>query len=885
MAIDASNFEDCLAKIAAKGGRNAWRAREILQQVHDRGSDLEETGAADPYIQAAKELSDRARQDAANSRIDAVRNAKKGAAWLDDIEKNGQVRGADAVIRRRIDTIISQAHGHIDRWQSPLEWALKKSGMWKAAISGGMDREAFRELRAMSSGQPLGGPNGPAREFANALRPVMQSVRARLNAAGARIGDAADYIVSMRHDADKLRAAAGAMRDAPDKAFRAWWDFTQPRLDPKTFDAVTPKEGETTGAARERFGRSVYDALVTGIHKAGAGNIGDADYMPPAFEGTGNIGRKLSEGRVLFWKDAAAQYDYFKKFGQDRTLLEAAMRTLDQSGRNLALMDSLGTNPAGRLNMIVRRVMERYRDDLDGVRKFKSALNGAFLKGKPSYDALMMQLDGSANAPVNSMWARIGRGVRSYEIMTDLGGVGVTHAASLIGTAPTEAFHHGIGRMEAMGRLISELSKGDKGAARQELHAQLGAYGQGLLRGIRSIATPDENYPGMMSRWTTRFMDFTGLPFIAQRATMAARDMYANNLARNLGKDFGRLSPYLRNMLTKYGIGKGEWSLLSGVKDGIIKDESGLSYLTPRDAMNVSRFDAEALLRERGAIAKDVKGDAAKPAIDSFIQGLSDKLYAYYGDAARHSIVTPDMKQRALLIGRTQPGTFAGEMARYASQFKFWPVAAFHQVIERELYQSLSRKSATFNIGMVAGLTALGGYMRMAINDAALGYPVRNPFDMSRDKDKNGEPTGLPHGVATMLAAVAQGGGLGILGDFLFSGINGSSREGAGLFATLAGPVPSDADATVKIFHELMQGKVGWPEIARFGVKHVPFANLVYLKGALDYLVWYHLYEAASPGWWERTNRRLEREQGRTMQGYAPGRPIPYTPFGAGAGR
>lgn len=64
-------------------------------------------------------------------------------------------------------------------------------------------------------------------------------------------------------------------------------------------------------------------------------------------------------------------------------------------------------------------------------------------------------------------------------------------------------------------------------------------------------------------------------------------------------------------------------------------------------------------------------------------------------------------------------------------------------------------------------------------------------------------------------------------------------------------------------------------------VRRMP--NLIYLKGALDYLLWYHLFEAASPGWWQRTNRRLEKEQGRTMVGYNPGRPIPYTPFGIGA--
>src|SRR4029077_10182755 len=72
-----------------------------------------------------------------------------------------------------------------------------------------------------------------------------------------------------------------------------------------------------------------------------------------------------------------------------------------------------------------------------------------------------------------------------------------------------------------------------------------------------------------------------------------------------------------------------------------------------------------------------------------------------------------------------------------------------------------------------------------------------------------------------------------------------------------------------------------WADRAHYGVRHVPFLNLFYLKGFLDYLVWYHLYEAASPGWWERTNRRLIREQGRGMAGYRPrgGAPRPMEAF------
>jgi hypothetical protein len=60
------------------------------------------------------------------------------------------------------------------------------------------------------------------------------------------------------------------------------------------------------------------------------------------------------------------------------------------------------------------------------------------------------------------------------------------------------------------------------------------------------------------------------------------------------------------------------------------------------------------------------------------------------------------------------------------------------------------------------------------------------------------------------------------------------------------------------------------------GIDHVPFAGLFYLKGAANYLLWFHLFEAMHPGWWERTNRRNEREQGRHMIAYGPGAGVPY---------
>ncbi len=114
-----------------------------------------------------------------------------------------------------------------------------------------------------------------------------------------------------------------------------------------------------------------------------------------------------------------------------------------------------------------------------------------------------------------------------------------------------------------------------------------------------------------------------------------------------------------------------------------------------------------------------------------------------------------------MLLGATRPGSAAGELMRYVTQFKMWPTAAMSQMIGREIYMSLSKKEMAANLFTMAALSAAFGYMRMSINDMALGHPPRNPL----------EPQ-------TMLAGLAQGGGLGIMGDFLFGETN---RMGGGL--------------------------------------------------------------------------------------------------------
>lgn len=754
-------------------------------------------------------------ENATRAQLSVLRNAAKRDGIMAEIQKNGGIANALETLRSLLhgsnklgrDNIESSWHGRSNQWQAVLDNELHKAGLKKAAYSGGMDNDVAKEWWNINNGKASG--KGPAGIVANLYSKILDSIRDRQNAAGAYIGDALNYVTRTTYDPVKMRQAAGATKSV-EEAFNSWWQKTEPRLSDKNFQGIQPLPGQTLGDARKAAAREIYDSLVTGVHLK-VGGEADTGFVHPDYTGTSDVAAKVSAHRELLWKDADAWHGNMKDFGQYPNLNASVMMSIDRGARSLAMMEKLGDNPGANLNMLIRRVEETYRGNVDAVGKFRDKAQG--LRN------VMGRLDGSLNIPANMGLARGANALRSWESISSLGGVGVTHFASIWPTVTSELAHHGVNRLEGLGNIVKSLFTGMGDADRRDILSDLGAYADGPMRHTQSIIG-DDSIPGRISSIAGRFMDMTGVHFVFDRTKAGVRDMLSHNLARSLPKSFEELDPHISQMLGKYGITSEEWKVMQSAKD--LPTWNGRQYLTPSSVGN---------------------------------QAIADKLLSYYTDAAAHAVVSPSVRERALLLGNTQPGTGWGETARFLTQFKMWPVAAMHQILERDIFMSLSGKEAAWNLGMLVAIGVPAGYLRMSVNDAVLGHPLRDPMDPK-----------------TLLAAAAQSGGLGILGDFLFGE---TSRMGGGLVSTLGGPVVSDADSLIHIFNEWKEGKAGWPDLAHFAVRHIPFANLVYLKGALDYLMWYHLYEAASPGWWERTNRRLQKEQGRTMTGYVPGGGVP----------
>ena len=591
----------------------------------------------------------------------------------------------------------------------------------------------------------------------------------------------------------------------------AWTDFITPKLDPKTFDGLDD--------SRAWLG-NVYDALVTNVHVSDEGRIGMKD---PAFKGASNLAKKLSQSRELHFKDSDSWLDYQEAMGSG-PLQDQMFKSLERSGKDEALMQRFGTNPRAEYEALIQRMEERHLGvDNGGVRYLRE------------HQSTLMQefgaLDGTSSKPANQIVASLSQGMRNIMSMAHLGNVAWTHLASMAIKVRTLQ-SQGVGALEGWSNVLSSLVAGAHGRGHDQhaLYDLLLAGFDGQHAHYLGRFTTDDGVAGSMSKATSIFMKINGLDYVLGAQKAGAQAVMARLLGRQIGQDFDHLLPETRVALQEYGITPQDWDALRGVQDHFsIGDRK---FLTPDAAM-------------RAGLEQNA-GDE-----------LGNKLATYYNDIANRSIVTPGVAEKSMLGFGAAPGTLGGEVLRMMMQFKTWPVAATRQVIGTEL----NRGGATWGSRAVA-MTSLAatatvlGYLRMTLADALKGQEPRNPLNPS-----------------TIVAAMAQGGGLGILGDVLFS--QGMPDQSA-FTSMAAGPTFGAISQAYFAYQQVLaaantdsrvKGHLGrslGAELVKTTMNNTPFVNLWYTRTALDYLFIWHLQEMMNPGYQRRYEQRLKK-QGQTF--------------------
>jgi len=690
---------------------------------------------------------------------------------------------------------------------------LERAGLFETVRSGTVDRAIARELFELSrgeNGKPGVTGNPQVLEIAQALHRYQRLSVDRLNDAGAWIGSYDGYVSRTAHDPDKIRRAG----------FAAWRESMLATLDQERTLAEV--------ADPEKFLRGVYNALITGRHFTPEGMQGFKD---PAFTGPGNLAERLSQGRVLHFKSAESWMDYQAKFGQG-TLIESILQQLTQAARNTALMRQFGTNPRAELEADLKWLGERFRDtDPEGVIRLDGQRNGIMNR--------FAELDGTAMMPVNRLGARISSGIRTVESMAKLGGVLLSSINDTVLKA-SELKLHGVGFLEGYADGLQAIGRGRGNGETREIMDLLRAGGEGMSRSIAARFDPGDTAPGTLSKIANTFFKLTGLTYWTDAQRAGAELVLARHLGKHQAIDGAALPPELSRNLQAFGIGPEEWNALRQVE---WKQADGRAYLTPDAATRLSDEQTDHLLRlEAGQPGEQRE---IRPADrDRLREDLALKLHAYIADVGEAAVLQPGANERAILRRGTQPGTVLGEALRFVGQFKAFPVAVVTKVWARQIHGQDGYGAIAGIVHLIVAGAAMG-YVSMAAKDLAKGRTPRDPADPK-----------------TWLAALAQGGGAGIYGDYLFGEY---SRFGRSALASLAGPVFGQVDDIAELYNRARSGDDPRAQFLKWAVGNTPFANLFYTRAALDYLVLYQVQEALNPGFLRRMERRIEKENAQTF--------------------
>jgi hypothetical protein len=811
---------------------------EVLEQLRARQASLIQ-GGADPAtasVQAGMEVSETLRAAAAIEKRNALINQRVRLEALDYLRTTwaeNQAEGVLALIygsaKARYGSRASANAAQsalFRRYIGGVQGELEAAGLFDVLARGEMDKDVFRAMRSLNDPQALKQMPEQAVAIAKILDKWQEVARIEANRAGAWVGKIDDYGLRQSHNADRMMRAGEAK----------WKADILPKLDlARMFPDGAPKDLD--GWLHETFLN-----IVTGVR-----DTTDGARMA-AFKGPGNLAKKLSQERVLHFKNADDAFDYNTDYGMGN-IRETFVQGMHSAAESTGLMQVLGTNPEHNLKAIVDAVRsDLSRQDPAALKKFENATrNGVRI------DNAYREVSGQTRRAASARLAAVGQGVRVWNTLTGLGGA-VISAVTDVPVRASLLRYQGQSYLQQLGKgIIDPLTRlGDSldSADRKAVLSAAGYFNEIALGNLAARFSPDDTVPGALNKATNTFFKWN---LLAQwtdsmrRSTLEAMSHYWGSVA---SKGWGQLSERNRGAFERFRIGEKEWAVIS---QGTTEAD-GQRFMTPQAVreMDLQAFEPLAADRIRAAKQEAVKaGDASKAdraigrILDDTRAQMADRLQQFYADDLDSAVIAPDARTLAFIRQGQQAGTPIGEALRLFWQFKSFGIAVMQRAFLRELH----------GYGPKFGISQVRGLGLLMLGSLAFGYAAMSLKDLV--KGKKPRPVDSPK---TWAAAMAQGGGLGIYGDFLFGEAN---RMGGGFLETLGGPTVSKAADAKRLFDSVKSGEDAGAQAFRFLISNTPGNNLFYTRMAMDYLFLYEVMEAMNPGYLRRMERKAEEERGQ----------------------
>lgn len=683
-----------------------------------------------------------------------------------------------------------------------------------------------------------------AKKVAEIILGVQDQARIDANDYGAVIGKLDGRGMRRGHDQFKITNAGE----------KDYSDFLMENLD--FGRTIVPEEN------RESFVKSRFIEFSTGVHIKGTAGSNTSIKNPSVIKGMGNMGKSMSHERVLHFKSAEAEVEYHDKFGRGG-VIESVIFDLERHAQQTGLMKVLGPNAETNFDGL----MNHY--GLQAKRESAEAYGNFAKWSKNLKEHNWPMVTGDLFVAHNAMAAKVNQAWRSLNHMQLLGSA-VFSAVADIPLYGSEVRHTGGNMFSGMSEAIAGLTSGKTSAQKREILSAIGYISDGMRGTAVTRFDVDNIDPGAVSRMTQLYFKFNMLTPWTDKLRSTFILSRSNELAGMAGQSFGDMHNGWQRMLNQFDITSDEWDV---IRKADIKLADGKQYLTPESVANLSDDVFKAYLDKTDPGWSKISDDGQKAKIRKSRELIRTNFESYFHNRARVAVIEPDSGSRAFMLRGSKAGSVDGEILRHVGFLKGFSIGVARQVLGRELYGT----SSTIH----RGAKGIGGALKepgVALNTSSLiltnmafGYAAMSIKDLVKGREPR-DPTDP----RTVIAAMLQGGALGIYGDLLFGELK--NRYGGSAISTLLGPSIADVDTLFDLFNRAKTGDDAAGTALKHLLNNVPGTGLFYTKWAWDYMITYNMMEMASPGALKRMEANLMKN---TEQEYFV-KPSSVVPYGGG---
>lgn len=862
-----ADFNRCISALNRAAGRelDADELADIMDRIQRTAKGLRdgtvkpEAGASMASVEgvvfhAAQLQAAEAVREAERKAANAVRGAKVMATRQAELAamKTAGMSGVESV-RRLIENM---ADGKTDSFSLESKYLgasayLKRKvqdtwlAMDKTMLEHLQREDKFRNLLREMRGENTG--DAVAKQAAKVWLDAAEEARQWYNQNGGKIGHLENWGGPQHHSQDLVSRAAVPewleslpagkrtiewLRDnTPGREAnqRAWVDYILPKLDRSKY---TDLAGNPMSDAEVRsFLEHAWESIAMG---------GVNKLEPGQFKGTGGRANRHAEQRQIHFKDADAQIEYWKRFG-DKSVPDILLGHLDTLAKDIAFLEHFGPNPDAAYRVL--RDTE-YKAAVDAAPERMGKITSELRKTDRAYNYAAGITEPVANQRVADAFSV----VHNLNAAGKLGGAALS---SLFGDKPMFEAMARVNNLPAMQLWQNEmrLLSGAGGAAERRLLRRQGLMLEYMSNSLYRFG--DElGKSSLTGKLANGVMKVTGLSFVNDMRrgawSLTAMDTIGHLVST---KEFRNISGDDMRLLKTYGISEHDWNVwrLAEVDD---LGHGNNTALTPD---SIARITDEQL-RAANLIGQAEDGTQVR-------RDATVKLLGALTAESHVAVIEPGWHERAMMYGGLQRGTVKGELIKAFMQFKAFPFTQF----EKMMQVGMSRPTTGGKAGFIASIVlmqTIAGAMLIQTQEMLAGKDPRPMWDWK-----------------FLGAAFLKGGTLGLYGDFLFSQ-SGTTRYGTGPLEAVAGPtIGAAADLATFVAQApglAAQGKEPMVAAKALGLAKgfVPGANMWFTKAATDHFIFQAAQEALNPGYLDSMRDRTHREFGNDYY-WRPGAGLP----------